>query len=63
MTVEMLAMLVASVIQGQVVAVYNTEKQAVCSDQEHQEQAAAEGGGTPSPQAESLPLTVKHWSR
>lgn len=56
-------MLLASVIQGQVVAVYNTEKQAVCSDQEHQEQAAGESGGTPSPQAESLPLTVKHWSR
>ncbi|XP_047196066.1 LOW QUALITY PROTEIN: sodium-dependent lysophosphatidylcholine symporter 1-B-like [Hippoglossus stenolepis] len=30
MSVEMVAMLLASVIQGQVVAVYNTEKQEVC---------------------------------
>lgn len=59
MTVEMLAMLVASAIQGQVVAVYNTEKQEVCKDQEHQEQGAAEGGGSPSPQAHSLQQTVK----
>ncbi|XP_036960315.1 sodium-dependent lysophosphatidylcholine symporter 1 isoform X2 [Acanthopagrus latus] len=36
MTVEMVAMLLASVIQGQVVAVYNTEKQEACqhADQE-----------------------------
>lgn len=30
MSVEMVAMLLASVIQGQVVAVYNTEKQQAC---------------------------------
>lgn len=30
MTVEIMAMLLASVIQGQVVAMYNTEKQEAC---------------------------------
>lgn len=54
MTVEMVAMLVASAIQGQVVAVYNTEKQEVCH--QHQEQEAPEGA--PSPQADSLHQTV-----
>lgn len=54
MTVEMVAMLVASAIQGQVVAVYNTEKQDVCH--QHQEQEAPEGA--PSPQADSLHQTV-----
>uniref|UniRef100_A0A3Q2VMQ9 Major facilitator superfamily domain containing 2a-like 2 n=1 Tax=Haplochromis burtoni TaxID=8153 RepID=A0A3Q2VMQ9_HAPBU len=34
MSVEMVAMLLASVIQGQVVAVYNTEKQEACRDHE-----------------------------
>lgn len=53
MTVEMVAMLVASVIQGQVVAVYNTEKQEACQHQEHEAPA-----GTSSPQAESLQETV-----
>ncbi|XP_053705701.1 sodium-dependent lysophosphatidylcholine symporter 1-B-like [Synchiropus splendidus] len=35
MSVEMLAMLLASVIQGQVVSVYNTEKQEVCGQLDH----------------------------
>uniref|UniRef100_A0A8C4I6Y4 Major facilitator superfamily domain containing 2a-like 2 n=1 Tax=Dicentrarchus labrax TaxID=13489 RepID=A0A8C4I6Y4_DICLA len=36
MSVEMLAMLLASVIQGQVVAVYNKEKQDVCQHLDHE---------------------------
>ncbi|KAM9350496.1 sodium-dependent lysophosphatidylcholine symporter 1-B-like [Symphorus nematophorus] len=36
MSVEMLAMLLASVIQGQVVAVYNTEKQEACQHLDHE---------------------------
>lgn len=58
MAVEMLAMLAASAIQGQVVAVYNREAHEVCGDR-HQEQGAAEGGGTPSPRTHSLQQTVK----
>lgn len=51
-------MLLASVIQGQVVAVYNREKQEVCGDPQ-QEQDTAESGGTPSPRSDSLHHTVK----
>ena len=38
MSVEMVAMLLASVIQGRVVSVYNTEKQEAClqQDQDHE---------------------------
>ncbi|XP_028265875.1 sodium-dependent lysophosphatidylcholine symporter 1-B-like [Parambassis ranga] len=36
MTVEMVAMLLASVIQGHVVAVYNTEKQQACQQLDHE---------------------------
>lgn len=47
MSVEMLAMLVASAIQGQVVAVYNTEMAAACQHLD-----------TPAPQAVTLWATV-----
>uniref|UniRef100_A0A3B3ZIF9 Uncharacterized protein n=1 Tax=Periophthalmus magnuspinnatus TaxID=409849 RepID=A0A3B3ZIF9_9GOBI len=40
MSVEMAAMLVASIIQGQVVAVYNNEKQRNCEDLEQVQNAA-----------------------
>ncbi|XP_071756282.2 sodium-dependent lysophosphatidylcholine symporter 1-B-like [Centroberyx gerrardi] len=56
MGVEMLAMLLASVIQGQVVAVYNTEKEGAC-----QQLAQAHGipQSTPSPHTASLQGTRK----
>lgn len=54
MTVEMVATLAASAIQGQVVAVYNTERQEVC----HQHQEPGAPAGAPSPQAVSLHQTV-----
>ncbi|XP_038577745.1 sodium-dependent lysophosphatidylcholine symporter 1 [Micropterus salmoides] len=47
MSVEMVAMLLASVIQGQVVAVYNTEKQEACQHLDHE-----------TPQSTSLPNTA-----
>lgn len=51
MSVEMVAMLLASVIQGQVVAVYNTEKQEACQDHETPQ-------STSSPQTASFQQTV-----
>ncbi|KAM4563491.1 sodium-dependent lysophosphatidylcholine symporter 1-B-like isoform 2-T2 [Odontesthes bonariensis] len=56
MSVEMMAMLLASVIQGQVVSVYNTEKQEACEqlDQAHQTPQS-----TSAPQAASLQETQK----
>uniref|UniRef100_UPI0037E84BFF sodium-dependent lysophosphatidylcholine symporter 1-B-like n=1 Tax=Semicossyphus pulcher TaxID=241346 RepID=UPI0037E84BFF len=56
MSVEMLAMLLASVIQGQVVAVYNTEKQEAC---QHLDQAHETPQSTNSPQTASLKETEK----
>ncbi|CAJ1084655.1 sodium-dependent lysophosphatidylcholine symporter 1 [Xyrichtys novacula] len=53
MSVEMLAMLLASVIQGQVVTVYNTEKQKAC---EHPDEIPQ---STSSPQTASLKETEK----
>ena len=53
MTVEMVAMLLASVIQGQVVAVYNTEKQEAC---QHADQETPQS--TSSAQNASLQGTV-----
>lgn len=53
MSVEMVAMLVASIIQGQVVAVYNTEKQEACQHLDHEAPQ-----GTSSPQNASLQETV-----
>nr|XP_046251704.1 sodium-dependent lysophosphatidylcholine symporter 1-B-like isoform X2 [Scatophagus argus] len=54
MSAEMVAMLLASVIQGQVVAVYNTEKQEVCQHQDHDMPQS-----TSSPQIASLHETEK----
>lgn len=54
MTTEMLAMLVASVVQGKVVAVYNRERQEVCQHLEHEAPAST----TPRPQIASLQATV-----
>ncbi|KAE8292928.1 Sodium-dependent lysophosphatidylcholine symporter 1 [Larimichthys crocea] len=54
MSVEMVAMLVASIIQGQVVAVYNTEKQEACQHLDHEAPQ-----GTSSPQNASLQETQK----
>eukprot|EP00066_Takifugu_rubripes_P011817 XP_011601083.1 PREDICTED: sodium-dependent lysophosphatidylcholine symporter 1-like [Takifugu rubripes] len=54
MTTEMLAMLMASVIQGKVVVVYNTERQEVCQHLEEDAPAST----TPSPQIASLQATV-----
>ncbi|XP_034550766.1 sodium-dependent lysophosphatidylcholine symporter 1 [Notolabrus celidotus] len=56
MSVEVLAMLLASVIQGQVVAVYNTERQEACEslDQAHENPLS-----TYSPQTASLKETEK----
>ncbi|XP_040007642.1 sodium-dependent lysophosphatidylcholine symporter 1 [Xiphias gladius] len=56
MSAEMLAMLLASIIQGQVVSVYNTEKQEACQqlDQAHETPQS-----TPSPQTASLQETQK----
>ncbi|XP_070695875.1 sodium-dependent lysophosphatidylcholine symporter 1-B-like [Pempheris klunzingeri] len=56
MCVEMVAMLLASAIQGQVVAVYNTEKQEAC---QHVDEAHETPQGTSSPQAASLKETQK----
>nr|XP_020491430.1 sodium-dependent lysophosphatidylcholine symporter 1-like [Labrus bergylta] len=56
MSVEMLAMLLASIIQGQVIAVYNTEKQEAC---EHLDQAHETPQSTSSPQTASLRETEK----
>ncbi|XP_056896621.1 sodium-dependent lysophosphatidylcholine symporter 1-B-like isoform X1 [Takifugu flavidus] len=53
MTTEMLAMLMASVIQGKVVVVYNTERQEVCQHLEEDAPAST----TPSPQIASLVAT------
>ncbi|XP_042265402.1 sodium-dependent lysophosphatidylcholine symporter 1-B-like [Thunnus maccoyii] len=49
MSVEMVAMLLASVIQGRVVAVYNTEKQEACLQQDEAHE---------TPQSSSPPLTA-----
>ncbi|XP_070767098.1 sodium-dependent lysophosphatidylcholine symporter 1-B-like [Enoplosus armatus] len=54
MSVEMVAMLLASVIQGQVVAVYNTEKQEACQHLDHETPQT-----TYSPQTASLKETQK----
>ncbi|XP_041654977.1 sodium-dependent lysophosphatidylcholine symporter 1 [Cheilinus undulatus] len=56
MSVEMLAMLLASVIQGQVVAVYNTEKQEACDNVDHNPETPQ---STSSPQTASLRETEK----
>ncbi|XP_047459242.1 sodium-dependent lysophosphatidylcholine symporter 1-B-like [Mugil cephalus] len=56
MSVEMVAMLLASVIQGQVVAVYNTEKQESC---QQLDQAHETAQSTSSPLAASLQETQK----
>lgn len=53
MTVEMVAMLLASVIQGQVVAVYNAEKQEACQHLDHETPES-----TSSPQIAFLQETV-----
>lgn len=60
MSVEMVAMLLASVIQGQVVAVYNTEKQEACRDwdQDHETPQS-----TSSPQTASFQQTVCYSQR
>lgn len=55
MSVEMVAMLLASAIQGQVVAVYNTEKQEAC---QHLDQAHETSQSTSSPHTASLQETV-----
>uniref|UniRef100_A0A3Q0RX39 Major facilitator superfamily domain containing 2a-like 2 n=1 Tax=Amphilophus citrinellus TaxID=61819 RepID=A0A3Q0RX39_AMPCI len=54
--VEMVAILLASVIQGQVVAVYNTEKQEACKDWDQYHETAQSSS---SPQAASLQETQK----
>ncbi|MEQ2247583.1 hypothetical protein ILYODFUR_010830 [Ilyodon furcidens] len=51
MSVEMMAMLLVSVIQGQVVSVYNTEKQEAC---EHLDQVHQTPHGSSVPQSASL---------
>uniref|UniRef100_A0A3B4YVZ3 Major facilitator superfamily domain containing 2a-like 2 n=1 Tax=Seriola lalandi dorsalis TaxID=1841481 RepID=A0A3B4YVZ3_SERLL len=56
MSVEMVAMLLASVIQGQVVAVYNTEKQEAC---QQLGQAHDPSQSTSPPQTASLQETQK----
>ncbi|XP_059911165.1 sodium-dependent lysophosphatidylcholine symporter 1-B-like [Gadus macrocephalus] len=56
MTVEILAMLLGSVVQGQVIAVYNAERDGVCQ-QLDQTQPAPQS--TPSPHAASLQGTRK----
>lgn len=60
MSVEMVAMLLASVIQGQVVAVYNTEKQEACRDwdQDHETPQSMS-----SPQTASFQQTVCYSQR
>lgn len=55
MSVEMTAMLLASVIQGQVVSVYNKEKQEAC---ELLDQAQETPLATSAPQTASLWETV-----
>ncbi|XP_070824953.1 sodium-dependent lysophosphatidylcholine symporter 1-B-like [Chaetodon trifascialis] len=54
MSVEMLAMLVASVIQGKVIAVYNTEKEEACQHVDHETPQS-----TSSPPDASLQETQK----
>ncbi|CAN9516034.1 unnamed protein product [Ophioblennius macclurei] len=56
MSVEVVAMLLASVIQGQVVSVYNAEKQEACEELDGPRQAPL---GTSSPQPASLQETQK----
>ncbi|CAB1329945.1 unnamed protein product, partial [Coregonus sp. 'balchen'] len=56
MSVEMLAMLVASVIQGQVVAVYNTERAGACQQLDQIQELPH---NTPAPQADTLQATRK----
>lgn len=56
MCAEMVAMLLASIIQGHVVSVYNTEKQEACEEL-HQVHHAAQS--TAAPQVASLQETVK----
>lgn len=53
MSVEMMAMLLASVIQGQVVAVYNKERQEACQLLDHKPPES-----TSVPQSASLQETV-----
>uniref|UniRef100_A0A672JGA2 Zgc:171501 n=1 Tax=Salarias fasciatus TaxID=181472 RepID=A0A672JGA2_SALFA len=57
MSVEVVAMLLASVIQGQVVSVYNAEKQEACEELDSSHQTALLG--TSSPQSASLQETVQ----
>lgn len=60
MSVEMVAMLLASVIQGQVVAVYNTEKQEACRDWDQDRETPQ---STSSPQTASFQQTVCYSQR
>lgn len=55
MSVEMMALLLVSVIQGQVVSVYNTEKQEAC---EHLDQINQTPHSSSAPQTASLHETV-----
>ena len=55
MTVEILAMLLGSVVQGQVIAVYNAERDGVC---QQLDQTPPTPQSTPSPHAASLQDTV-----
>lgn len=58
MTVEMVAMLLASVIQGHVVAVYNTEKQQACQQLDHETPQSTSSSPHASLQ-ETVHLSVK----
>ncbi|XP_039656354.1 sodium-dependent lysophosphatidylcholine symporter 1, partial [Perca fluviatilis] len=57
MSVKMMAMLLASVMQGQVVAVYNTEKQEACQHLDQANETTAQS--TSSPQTVPLQETKK----
>ncbi|XP_049436949.1 sodium-dependent lysophosphatidylcholine symporter 1-B-like [Epinephelus fuscoguttatus] len=57
MSIEMVAMLLASVMQGQVVAVYNTEKQEACQHLDQAHETTPES--TSSPQTAPLQETQK----
>ncbi|XP_037630059.1 sodium-dependent lysophosphatidylcholine symporter 1 [Sebastes umbrosus] len=63
MSVKMVAMLLASVIQGQVVSVYNTEKQEAClhQDQAHETtpQSTSSSSQTDAPLQETVDKNVK----
>ncbi|KAK0133947.1 Sodium-dependent lysophosphatidylcholine symporter 1-B [Merluccius polli] len=57
MTVETLALLMGSVVQGQVIAVYNAERDGACQQLDHQTGLTPQS--TPSPHAASLQGTRK----